>query len=120
MIRHGAVPPGTTSGRRCARSSRWSTRASTRPPTSARWTEMDFTLPPELSALRAEVRRFMDERVLPREAQMLAEDARRCHDTLRALQAEARQAGLFVPHLPQELGGRGLGIMGMCALFREM
>src|SRR5206468_4043896 len=40
--------------------------------------------------------------------------------TLRALQLEARTAGLFTPHLPIEYGGRGLGIMGMCVLFREM
>ena len=32
----------------------------------------------------------------------------------------ARKAGLFVPHLPAEYGGRGLGILGMCTLFREM
>lgn len=41
-------------------------------------------------------------------------------DTLNKLRAKAKAEGLFVPHLPTEHGGLGLGIMGMCALFREM
>jgi len=81
---------------------------------------MDFTLSPELADLRRRVRAFMDERVLPAERQILVEDAARGRETLRALQREARDAGLWTPHLPPELGGRGLGIWGMCALFREM
>lgn len=81
---------------------------------------MDFSLSPELSELRRRVRAFMDERVLPAEAAVIAEDRERRYDTLRALQAQAREAGLFVPHLPPEHGGLGLGIMGMCVLFREM
>lgn len=81
---------------------------------------MDFTFPPALAALRAEVRRFVDERVIPAEDVIIAEDAAGRHDTLRALQAEVKAAGLWAPHLPVEHGGLGLGVMGMCALFREM
>ncbi|MCC6551479.1 MAG: acyl-CoA dehydrogenase family protein [Polyangiaceae bacterium] len=81
---------------------------------------MDFELSPELSALRKQVRDFMDARVLPNEDAVIAEDRERRYDTLRGLQAEARAAGLWTPHLPPALGGRGLGVMGMCALFREM
>lgn len=81
---------------------------------------MDFELPPELSALRREVRAFVDERIIPRESAVIAEDRERKYATLSALQAEARAAGLWTPHLPVALGGRGLGITGMCALFREM
>jgi acyl-CoA dehydrogenase len=81
---------------------------------------MDFALSPELADLRQRVRAFMDARVLPNERAIVVEDASRKKDTLRALQAEAKAAGLWTPHLPVDLGGRGLGIMGMCALFREM
>jgi acyl-CoA dehydrogenase len=81
---------------------------------------MDFLLNDELSALRGRVRGFMDERVLPLEDAVVAEDRQETYDTLLGLQAAARDAGLWVPHLPQEYGGLGLGHMGMCALFREM
>ncbi|HZS37146.1 MAG TPA: acyl-CoA dehydrogenase family protein, partial [Polyangia bacterium] len=81
---------------------------------------MNFELQPELAELRQKVRAFMDERVIPAERRIVDEDRARRWDTLRALQADARAAGLFTPHLPAEYGGRGLGIMGMCVLFREM
>jgi len=81
---------------------------------------MDFALPTELAALRQEIRTFMDARVLPRENDVILEDAAGGDASLKALQQQARQAGLFVPHLPAEYGGRGLGILGMCTLFREM
>jgi acyl-CoA dehydrogenase len=81
---------------------------------------MDFELSTELQALRMSVRRFVDEKILPREKQILDEDRARKWDALRALQAEAKAAGLWTPHLPRELGGQGLGPMGMCVAFREM
>lgn len=81
---------------------------------------MDFELPAELDALRREVRAFVDERVVPVEDEVLDAYAAGDAEPLRRLQAEARAAGLWTPHLPVELGGRGLGVMGMCALFREM
>ncbi len=81
---------------------------------------MDFELKPELAALRKQVRAFVDERVIPNERKIIDEDRGKRYDTLRALQGEVRAAGLFTPHLPVDFGGRGLGIMGMCVLFREM
>ena len=81
---------------------------------------ISFDLPPELASLRARVRAFVDESVIPNEAKILAEDVTKKRDTLNALRAQTKAAGLFVPHLPKEHGGLGLGIMGMCALFREM
>ena len=80
----------------------------------------DFLLPPALAELRRTVRTFVDDRILPAEDAIIDEDSAGRHDTLAALQAEARAAGLWTPHLPVELGGLRLGPMGMCALFREM
>src|SRR5262249_18522360 len=65
-------------------------------------------------------RAFVDERVIPAEDAVIAEDRARGDTTLKALQAEARAAGLWTPHLPAEYGGLGLGPMGMCVLFRAM
>jgi acyl-CoA dehydrogenase len=62
----------------------------------------------------------MDDYVIPAERRILEEDAEKRRDTLNAMRDRAKKEGLFVPHLPKELGGLGLGIMGMCALFREM
>ena len=81
---------------------------------------MDFELPENLTALRSKVRTFMDERVLPRERDIVEQDRLRTDHALRTLQSEAREAGLWTPHLPVEFGGLGLGVMGMCVLFREM
>jgi len=81
---------------------------------------MDFSLPPHLAELRVKVRSFMEEHVLPNERAIVAEDRRKQYDTLHALQRRAKEAGLWIPHLPREYGGRGLGVMGMCVLFREM
>ncbi len=81
---------------------------------------MDFDLKPELRDLRERVRTFVDTHVIPAEAAIVGEDRESRADTLTALRARARSEGLWAPHLPVELGGRGLGVMGMCVLFREM
>jgi len=81
---------------------------------------MNFELPEPLASLRQKVRAFVDERVIPNERRIVEEDQAGKWDTLQGLQAEVRAAGMWTPHLPRELGGQGLGVMGMCALFREM
>ncbi len=81
---------------------------------------ISFDLPPELADLRVRVRTFVDDHVIPHERQIIEEDGTKKRDTLNALRARTRAEGLFVPHLPKEYGGLGLGVMGMCALFREM
>ena len=78
---------------------------------------MNFDLTPELKELRARVRAFVDEKIIPNEAELVS-DAKRTK--LKALQAEAKAEGLWTPHLPKALGGLALGPMGMATLFREM
>ncbi len=80
----------------------------------------DFLLTPELTELRAKVRAFVDDFVIPAEHRVLEEDVRKSRTMLNELRGKAKAAGLYTPHLPEAYGGRGLGIMGMCALFREM
>jgi len=79
-----------------------------------------FLLSPELDALRSRVRAFVEAFVIPNEAAILAEDQDGRRTTLERLQTEAKTEGLWTPHLPEAYGGLGLGVMGMCALFREM
>jgi acyl-CoA dehydrogenase len=81
---------------------------------------LDFTLSPELAELRRATRAFVDARVIPNEKAIVEEDLSKRKDTLRALQGEAKSAGLWTPHLPKDLGGKGLGVWGMCTLFRDM
>jgi len=79
-----------------------------------------FEIPEELTDVHQRVRAFVDAEILPLEATIVAEDRAGKADTLRALQAKARAAGLWAPHLPEAFGGLGLGVMGMCVLFRSM
>ncbi len=81
---------------------------------------MNFEVSPEIAKLRQEVRSFINEFVFPNERAIVDEDRAGKQDTLRRLQSKAKDAGLWVPHLPPAYGGLGLGIMGMCVLFREM
>jgi acyl-CoA dehydrogenase len=81
---------------------------------------MDFRLPPELIALRDRTRRFLDETVIPRERQLPHPDDVAAWDALRAdLQAAAREAGLFLPHLGAAWGGLGLNWVGNAVIFEE-
>ncbi len=67
----------------------------------------DFSLRPQIEALVARVRGFVDEVVIPREADVAAEPGRL--ETIRAeLQQAARAAGVFAPRVPVEYGGLGL------------
>src|SRR4051812_43976392 len=72
---------------------------------------IDFTLTPELEALRLRVRHFVDEVVLPGEAQMAdaGGDRAASRQILFALRRTARDAGLWLPHMSEEWGGMGLG-----------
>lgn len=79
---------------------------------------MDFNQPPEISALAARVRAFVDEVVIPAEARDHGEHGP--NPELRAeLQAAGAAAGLFAPHVSEELGGLGLDLRGQCAVFEE-
>jgi acyl-CoA dehydrogenase len=67
---------------------------------------IDFELPDDVKALRAEVAAFIDDVVLPAEQQI---DTRPFFDIVRELQTQARAAGLWCPFIPKEFGGMGLG-----------
>ena len=78
---------------------------------------IDFSLPPEVTAARMKVRTFMQERVTPAETRMRTEGGWR--KGLAALRAEAKEAGLWAPHMPREWGGMGLGPLAMAFVSAE-
>lgn len=55
-----------------------------------------------------QVRRFVGEQVIPHEADLRASNHWPSEELRLELVAAARRAGLYGPHLPQELGGMGL------------
>src|SRR5215468_767500 len=73
---------------------------------------IDFTLSPELEDLRLRVRDFIQNVVKPGEENIGDPDKIERSDYLRILlqmRSEARAAGLWLPHMPAEWGGMGLG-----------
>jgi len=78
---------------------------------------IDFTVPAELEEIRSRVARFVEERVLPVEADTALSnfDAR-----VNELRTAARDEGLYNPHLPAVWGGLGLGALGMALVSQEL
>ncbi len=83
---------------------------------------MDFTLPPEIEATRARLRAFVDERLIPLEADRANYDEHEnIHpDVLARLRAEAKAEGLWALQMPKARGGGGLPVVGMAACYEEM
>jgi acyl-CoA dehydrogenase len=76
-------------------------------------------IPDLVSERREQVRAFMDEHIYPNENALLAEDEHA--DALIAeLRQEARDAGLWAPHLPPEAGGTGSGFIEYAYLNEEI
>jgi acyl-CoA dehydrogenase len=82
---------------------------------------MDFALPTEIEDIRLRTRRFVEEQVLPLEADRANYDAHENIrlDVLRIVQAKARAEGLWAPQAPKEHGGMALPIVGWAAMYEE-
>src|SRR3989440_8904036 len=78
---------------------------------------IDFTLPPDVLAVRERVRAFMEKEVAAAEARMRQEGGWR--QGYAALREQARAAGLWAPHMPPEWGGMGLGPLAMAFVSAE-
>lgn len=79
---------------------------------------IDFSLPDTVLALKARVRAFIDDVVIPREAEVAHDPA--CLEAVRAqLQQAARDAGLFAPRVSTEYGGLGLDWRAGAVIFEE-
>ncbi|MYB42769.1 MAG: acyl-CoA dehydrogenase [Chloroflexi bacterium] len=83
---------------------------------------MDFTLSPEVDALRRRIRDFTETRIIPLEADPDSWDEHENIrlDLLEEVRAEVKAQGLWAPQMPRERGGLGLGVAGMAACYEEM
>ena len=83
---------------------------------------MDFTIPPQVEALRARIARFVDQQILPVEGDPTAWDAHGNinHDHLEPLRAKARAEGLWCLQLKPETGGLGLDKRGIAVAYEAM
>ena len=83
---------------------------------------IDFTLSPELEDLRLRVRDFIQTVVKPGEAKIGDRDKIERGEYLKILidmRKEAKAAGLWLPHMPAEWGGMGLGHVDLAMVQAE-
>lgn len=86
---------------------------------------IDFTFPPDVEEIRLRVREFVARVVAPREKGLSIdrEDREARHKlvaTILELREEAKKAGLWLPQMPREFGGLGLGPTAMAAVSAEV
>jgi acyl-CoA dehydrogenase len=82
---------------------------------------IDFSFPPEIDALRLKVREFIAEVVRPKEAAIAQHegDRRFLVKSIIEMRVAAKDRGLWLPHMPKEYGGMGLGHVAMAAVSAE-
>ena len=80
---------------------------------------IDFSFPPELEALRLKVREFIDKVVRPTEHAMDEHDRDQLVAGIIKMRKAAHEWGLWLPHMPKECGGMGLGHVAMAAVSRR-
>jgi acyl-CoA dehydrogenase len=82
---------------------------------------IDFTFPPEVEQIRLAVRDFMENVVRPIETKA-DENSWGRSEWIKAIvemRQAAKDAGLWLPHMPEEWGGMGLGHVAMAAVSAE-
>ena len=82
---------------------------------------IDFSFPPEIEALRHKVREFVSTVVRPAEARIAErkDDRRFLIQSIIEMRVAAKDWGLWLPHMPKEYGGMGLGHVAMAAVSAE-
>ena len=83
---------------------------------------IDFTFPPEVDNARQMIREFLHGEVKPAFTEMQQqEDASRedWSKLVKALRAKARETGYWLPHMPEDVGGMGLGVTAVAAVSAE-
>src|SRR5271166_5730032 len=78
---------------------------------------IDFTIPSNVIEIRDRVRVFIKEEIEPAEAEMTK--SQKWREGIIELRRKARQRGLWLPHMPPELGGLGLGPMAIAMISAE-
>ncbi|HKA15727.1 MAG TPA: acyl-CoA dehydrogenase family protein [Myxococcota bacterium] len=80
---------------------------------------IDFSFPPDLEALRLRVREFIATVVKPTEDAMDERNRDQLVAGIIKMRKAAHEWGLWLPHMPKEWGGMGLGHVAMAAVSAE-
>ena len=82
---------------------------------------IDFSFPEEVQQVVARVRQFCDEIVRPAEEKIEASGESRevLVEQVIHMRKQAQEWGLWLPHMPEEYGGMGLGHVAMAAVSAE-
>jgi acyl-CoA dehydrogenase len=81
---------------------------------------MSFDETPALRDLLPKIRAFVREALPPLEARFLREPVRALLPALAEAREQAKAAGMWAPHLPPELGGRGLTLVEFARVSEEL
>src|SRR3972149_5395022 len=79
-----------------------------------------YTLPTELLRLKDQIRRIVQEEIVPVEQRTDPDAPEIPHDDYRRLSAKTKAAGLWCLSAPEEYGGGGLDSFSMCVVLEEM
>ena len=79
---------------------------------------IDFEIPAEAKAIRDKVRHWVEEECKP--AEKLVKDKAGYQETLAKLRKKARAQGLWMPFVPTEYGGMGLGPLANALVQMEL
>lgn len=79
---------------------------------------IDFEIPDEAKAIRAKVRKWVHEECIPAEKRLV--DKESFKTVLAELRAKARSQGLWLPFIPKEYGGMGLGPLANALVQMEL
>ena len=82
---------------------------------------IDFRFPEEIEQVRQRVRQFCEEIVRPAEEEIAAHEGDRAVLVKQVIhmRVTAQEWGLWLPHMPEEFGGMGLGHVAMAAVSAE-
>ncbi|MEJ7786382.1 MAG: acyl-CoA dehydrogenase family protein [Solirubrobacteraceae bacterium] len=81
---------------------------------------IDFTIPPDLADLLGRIHAYIEEDVLPAEREIVDRtDILTSWDVVERLRDRARERGLYTPHMPEDYGGLGIGVLGMALINQE-
>lgn len=82
---------------------------------------IDFTVPDDLKELVERVRAYVEEDVLPAEREVAdPADLLGSWHVVERLRDRARERGIYLPHMPEEYGGLGVGTLGMALISQEL
>jgi acyl-CoA dehydrogenase len=81
---------------------------------------MDFSSSPRVSSIRATVRDFVEQELIPIEGELRAKGFKAMLPVLAQKRERARETGLWAAHLPEAVGGAGLKLTEFAHMSEEL